>query len=245
MAWANKTLQAGQVVAASAEINPDAKLGRGITIGRNVVIYQNTDIRDGVTIYDNTVIGRPPHRPGSFAKGHDRLNPTVIGEGSVIGSGTTIYAGTWIGKNVLIGDGVRIRENCEIQTDCIVGSNCTFQNDVIMLFTSRVIDLSHITAGVVIGQGAFVSTGVLTMNDNSFAGNNSAGDAELNAPKIGPGASIGGGAILLPGVVIGEGAVVAAGAVVTKDVLSYTTVMGVPAKRRYEQPVDESGREHA
>ena len=41
---------------------------------------------------------------------------------------------------------------------------------------------------------------------------------------------IGHGAILLPGVTVGLGAVVGAGAVVTKDVESYTIVVGVPAR---------------
>lgn len=38
-------------------------------------------------------------------------------------------------------------------------------------------------------------------------------------------------AVILPGVTIGRGAVVAAGAVVARDVLPYTVVGGVPAKR--------------
>jgi acetyltransferase-like isoleucine patch superfamily enzyme len=104
---------------------------------------------------------------------------------------------------------------------------------------SRVIDLSHITAAVVIGEGAFISTGVLTMNDDSFAGNNPVGDRKLNAPIIGENASIGGGAILLPGVNIGDRAVVAAGSIVTKSVERDTTVMGVAAKRKYPAPIDE------
>ncbi len=41
---------------------------------------------------------------------------------------------------------------------------------------------------------------------------------------------IGAGAIILPNITIGEGAVVGAGAVVTKDVSSYTIVVGVPAR---------------
>lgn len=48
--------------------------------------------------------------------------------------------------------------------------------------------------------------------------------------KIGEGVFIGANATLLPGISIGDGAVVGAGAVVTKDVASYTTVAGVPAK---------------
>ena len=38
-------------------------------------------------------------------------------------------------------------------------------------------------------------------------------------------------AIILPNVTIGEGAVVAAGAIVTKDVLPFTIVGGIPAKK--------------
>ena len=220
-----------------ADTMPKALVGKNVTIGKNVVLYDGVVIDDDVTIYDNSIIGRPAHRPG-----HSQFfssERTYIGPGSVIGSGTTIYTGTWIGKNVLIGDGVRIRENCEIMAECIVGSNCTFQNNVIMFPRSRVIDLSHITAGVLIGENAFVSTGVLTMNDDSFNGNNAEGDTTLNAPQIGAGASVGGGAVLLPGVIVGHSAVVAAGAIVTKDVEAGTTVMGVAAKRRYLQPIPE------
>lgn len=42
--------------------------------------------------------------------------------------------------------------------------------------------------------------------------------------------------IILPGVTIGEGAVVAAGSVVTKDVLPYSLVGGIPAKKIGERP---------
>ena len=62
MAWAEK-LVPGSRIAGSAEIHPSVRLGDGLTIGRNVVIYPGSDIRDGATIYDGTVIGRPPHRP--------------------------------------------------------------------------------------------------------------------------------------------------------------------------------------
>lgn len=42
---------------------------------------------------------------------------------------------------------------------------------------------------------------------------------------------IGAGATILPGVTIGHGAMVAAGAVVTRDVVPWTVVGGVPAKK--------------
>lgn len=49
--------------------------------------------------------------------------------------------------------------------------------------------------------------------------------------KIGDDAWIGTGSILMPDVIIGEGAVVGAGSVVTRNVESYTVVVGVPAKK--------------
>lgn len=42
---------------------------------------------------------------------------------------------------------------------------------------------------------------------------------------------IGTGAVILPGVTVGEGAVVGANSVVTRDVLPYTVVGGVPARK--------------
>ncbi|EJF86361.1 hypothetical protein MCW_00257 [Cardidatus Bartonella washoeensis 085-0475] len=42
---------------------------------------------------------------------------------------------------------------------------------------------------------------------------------------------IGHGAVIMPGVEIGHGSIIGANAVITKDVLPYTVVAGVPAKR--------------
>ena len=231
--WAIKNIP-GVVIADTAQIHPTAHVSIGSRIGQYVVIHERVHIGPDVSIWDGAVIGRAPQRPGREPE-RDSLQ-TFIGAGAVIGAGATIYSDVTIGANTLIGDGARIREGCRISHDCIVGSNCTFQNDVIMLPGSRVIDLSHITAGVEIGAGAFVSTGVLTMNDNSFAGNNGDGESTLRPPFIGDNASIGGGAILLPGVRIGKHAVVAAGAVVTRDVEEGSTVAGIPAKRMYPRP---------
>ncbi|KKG20402.1 galactoside O-acetyltransferase [Methanosarcina sp. 2.H.T.1A.15] len=45
---------------------------------------------------------------------------------------------------------------------------------------------------------------------------------------------IGAGVIILPDIKVGTGAVIGAGAVVTKNVLPYTIVAGVPAKKTGE-----------
>lgn len=188
-------------------------------------VYPGTTIGADVTIFPGAVVGRPPKIAGSVTHVPYVGRDTVISDGAVIGANAVIYAGVFIGEQALIGDGATIRENCIVGQKSIVGNNCTFQNDVFMGARSRVVDLSHITAGVFIGDNVFISTNVLTMNDNSM---NHGG--KLEAPQFASGSMVGGGAIILPGVDIGEGALVAAGSVVTKSVEAGQRVQGIPAK---------------
>ena len=197
------------------------------------MIYPNAKVSEKATLFPGAVVGRPPKKAGNFHVPVRGGKETVISPGAVIGCNAVIYEGCFIGKDVLIGDGATIRENTHIDDQTIIGNNTTIQNDVTIGKRSRVVDLSHITAGVVIGDDVFISTGVLTMNDNSLARG-----GELNPPFIDNNARSGGGAILLPGVRVGSDALVAAGAVVTKDVKPGARVQGVPAKT-FPQPETE------
>jgi acetyltransferase-like isoleucine patch superfamily enzyme len=154
--------------------------------------------------------------------------------GSVIGANAVLYRGVALGRNVLIGDGATIRENSIVDDNSIIGNNVTMQNSVYVGRNSRVLDLSHITAHVSIGDNVFISVSVMTMNDNSMAQG-----GELLPPQIFDGARVGGGALILPGVAIGENALVAAGSVVTKSVDANIRVQGIPAKR-YGLPVPQT-----
>lgn len=224
MGWGYNNKYNGKV-SVLAMVHPDAQIGDGAVIHPGVVIYPRVNIGPHAVIYANAVIGRPRQKPGEDESYSEKI--TEIEPQAVIGSGATIYTGTHIGYRSMIGDGVRIREDCFIADNAIVGNNSTFQSNVHLGWDSRVIDLSHITHGVKIGDHSFVSTGVLTMDDNSFGTN-----YEPDPPEVGEYVHIGGGAILLPGVKIGGYATVAAGAVVTKDVEDGGTVVGVPAKPR-------------
>lgn len=190
-----------------------------------VWFYNNVLISSDVTIFPGAIIGRPPKGTGSIHQRPTAHRHTIIGRGSVIGANAVIYQGVALGRNVLIGDGATIREDTTIDDDAIIGSNATLQNNVYVGFKSRVLDLSHITAHVRIGDNVFVSVGVLTMNDNSMA----QGGA-LNPPRVENNARIGGGAALLPGMIVGHGALVATGAVVTHPVGDNVRVQGVPAR---------------
>lgn len=209
----------------------------------NVVFEEDVVVEEGVTVFPGAYIGKRPKVAGVIAREPKVLNRmTRIGRGSVIGTNAVIYAGVQIGQDVLIGDGVTIREDTEIGDGTVVGSNSTIQNGARIGKRVKIVDLSHITFDCVIGDEAFISVGVYTMNDNSMQRG-----GEVVGPKIGERARIGGGAMLLPGVRVGADSIVGAGAVVTRDVPPAGTVMGIPAKERpipeqehptYEQPAE-------
>ncbi len=202
-----------------------------------VYFYGDVLVEQGVTIFPGAHIGRPPRATGSIHQKPKAGKTTYLGPGTIVGANAVLYQGVQTGSRVLIGDGATIREDTVVDDDAIVGSNATIQNDVWIGKRSRVLDLSHITAHVKIGDDVFISVGVLTMNDNSMAQG-----GELNPPSIERNARVGGGAALLPGTHVGENALVATGAVVTHDVGENVRVQGVPA-RVYGQPVAETEKQ--
>jgi acetyltransferase-like isoleucine patch superfamily enzyme len=82
--------------------------------------------------------------------------------------------------------------------------------------------------GVVLGDFVFIGPNVTFTNVKHPAAATKA--KEFETTTVGDYAVIGAGAVILPGITIGRWAVVGAGAVVTKNVMSYTTVAGNPAK---------------
>jgi len=188
------------------------------------------------TVFPGAIIGRVPMAAGVIARKPEEPRETKIGERCVIGANAVIYAGVHLGDDCLIGDGTIIRENTTIGDSTVVGSNCTVQNGATIGNRVKIVDLTHITYDCVIGDEAFISVGVYTMNDNSMQRG-----GEVVGPKIGARARVGGGALLLPGVLIGEDAVVGAGAVVTHNVPDGEKVMGVPARTLERRKYTERG----
>lgn len=193
-------------------------------IAPNVLVFPDVWIEQGVTVYPNTVVGRPPQAAGIIPpKAASR--PTVIGRGTVIGANVTIYAGFQCGSNCLIGDGVVIREDVTMGESSVIGQNATVQNAARIGSRTRILDLSHVTAHAQIGDDVFWSVNVIALNDDSM---NRGG--EMAFPVVRDRARIGAGAVILPGRTVGEDAVVAAGAVVTHDVPDGAQVRGIPAR---------------
>lgn len=200
-----------------------------------VTIKNGFVIANNVTIGLASYLGKKPHLSGLLRQ--DEYAPIgEIGKNVNIGVHVVLYYDIKIGDDCLIGDGANIREKVTIGNNTIIGRNavvnynCTIGNNV------RILDQAHITGNSVIEDDVFISMGVVTCNDNSFAENGY--NSEMLGPTFKKGCKIGAGAVILPGVTIGERAVVGAGAIVTKDVLADTTVLGFPAMEKAETVVN-------
>jgi UDP-3-O-[3-hydroxymyristoyl] glucosamine N-acyltransferase len=192
------------VIAASAVVAPDAKLGRNCRIGNFVVIGEgcslgdNTVLHDRVTLVANCRIGANCVIQSGVTLGEDgfayerepgvRLEKFPHFKGVVIGDNVEIYANTNIARGSLsdpvIGDGTKVDAMVHIAHNARIGMNCM------------------LTAGTTIG-------GSVTIGDSCWTGLNSTVKHQVT---------------------IGNNVIVGAGACVLHDVPDGDVVAGVPAK---------------
>jgi acetyltransferase-like isoleucine patch superfamily enzyme len=203
-------------------------LGEGVAVHPNVVVEANVEIGPGTEILPGSHVGRAPRAVGSISRTPSFQPKLTIGAGCAIGTNAVIYYDVEIGDETLVGDGASIRELCRVGARTVIGRDVTLDRGVVVGSDTRVMDKTHLTGEMKVGDYVFIAATVVTTNDNSFG--REGGDGALRGPVVESGAMIGGGASLLPGVVIGRDAVVGSGAVVTKDVEPNTTVVGVPAR---------------
>lgn len=145
------------------------------------------------------------------------IHPSAsVSEQAKIGEGTKIWINSQIREKSEIGMNCIISKDTYIDTEVKIGHNCKIQNSV------------SVYHGVTIEDDVFVGPNACFTNDKVPR----AFDPEwkITPTLIKKGASIGANATIVCGITIGEYAMVAAGSVVTKDVESYSLVMGNPAK---------------
>jgi acetyltransferase-like isoleucine patch superfamily enzyme len=212
-----------------AVVREGVRIGNGVRIHPQVIVEAGVHIEDEVEIFPGAYIGKEPKGAGATARAVHFDRRVIIGKGSSIGPHAVIYYDVEIGARTLIGDGASIREQCRIGANCLISRCVTINYNTTIGDRTRIMDSSHITGNCIIGENVFISTLVATVNDNQMVPRTYE-DGRIIGPRVGKNASIGAGACLLPGVTVGEGAVVGAGSMVTKDVESYTLVMGVPAR---------------
>jgi UDP-2-acetamido-3-amino-2,3-dideoxy-glucuronate N-acetyltransferase len=145
-----------------------------------------------------------------------------IGEDCFIGNFTVFRPGTKIGNNTKIG------HLCVFEGECSIGDNCVIQSQ------------SHITLGAIIENDVFIGPGFLGSNDRRMVHlRRKIFPFHPNPFRINRASRIGSGAIIFPGVTIGENCVVGAGSIVTRDVYDFSIVIGSPAKKVGEVPMNE------
>lgn len=137
-------------------------------------------------------------------------------------------------QSTSIGQETRIWQFCVVLPRAVIGAKCNICSHVFIENDVRIGDRVTIKNGVQLWDG-------ITIEDDVFIGpnvtfSNDAFPRSRNYPTnyartiVRRGASIGANATILPGLVIGEHSMVGAGAVVTRDVPSYSIVVGNPAR---------------
>jgi len=133
-----------------------------------------------------------------------------------------------IGAETKIWNNVQIRENCAIGKECVLSKDVYIDTGVDIGDRCKVQNSVSIYQGVTIEDDVFVGPNVSFTNDKVPRAFNK--DWEITKTLIKKGASLGANSTILCGIVIGEYAMIAAGSVVTKDVDSFTLVVGNPAR---------------
>jgi UDP-2-acetamido-3-amino-2,3-dideoxy-glucuronate N-acetyltransferase len=220
-------------------IGEEVKIGVGCIIGSHVVIYPGALIGNNVRIDDGAVIGKQPMRAANSAVTKEQqLEPTRIGDNCIIGTYVVIYAGAVVGQKVLIADLSTVRENVSIGDFTIIGRGVAVENYCKIGSYCKLETNVYLTAYSDLADRVFMAPCVATSNDN-FVGRTQERFKHFKGITVKRGGRVGLNSTILPGKVVGEDALVAAGSVLTKDAPDRKIVVGSPAKVVRDVPAEQ------
>ncbi|MCD6163378.1 MAG: N-acetyltransferase [candidate division Zixibacteria bacterium] len=239
------------VIAESAGIAKDIKLGNfcviganvsidaGCIIGNGVIIHPDTQIGSNVRIDDNTVLGKLPMKAANSAVTKDQQLPALtIGDNCIIGTSVVIYRGCKIGEKVLVADLSSVRENVSIGNFTIIGRGVAVENFCEVGCYCKLETNVYLTAYSKVEDRVFIAPCVATSNDN-FVGRTEERFKHFKGVTVKKGGRIGVGAVILPGKELGADCLIAAGALVAANAPAKTIVAGIPAKKFREVPDEQ------
>jgi UDP-2-acetamido-3-amino-2,3-dideoxy-glucuronate N-acetyltransferase len=146
------------------------------------------------------------------------VHPTaVVDAGARLGEGTRIWHFCHVMDGAVIGQRCMLGQNCFVSAGVHIGDGVRVQNNV------------SLYDGVVLEDDVFCGPSAVFTNvrhPRAFVSRR----GEFESIRIRRGATLGANCTVLSGVTVGEYAFVGAGAVVTRDVASFSLVMGVPAE---------------
>ena len=232
-------LGAGTTVGEFCVIGANVQIGADCRIGHHVVIHEGTVVGNAVRIDDHASLGKLPMKAANSATTKEQeLPPLTVGELSIVGTAVVLYRGAVIDAKVLMADLCTIRENVTVGRGTIVGRGVTIENFCSVGRFCKLESESYLCAYCTLEDRVFVAPGVVTSNDN-FVGRTQERFKHFKGVTVKKGGRVGACSVTLPGVVIGEDALVAAGSTVTKDVEPRVIVMGKPARRWKDVPVEQ------
>jgi acetyltransferase-like isoleucine patch superfamily enzyme len=226
-----KKIGTNVVIGEFCVIRDDVQIGNNVVIHPYVIIESGVKIGAEAEIFPGCYIGKTPKGVGATSRPISYKPFVVLGNHCAIGPHAIIYYNVEIGDNTLVGDGASIREETCIGSSCVIGRYVTINYNSKIADRVKIMDHTWLAGNLIVGDGVFISGGVMTANDNNM-GIQGYQDHLVKGPTIEEGVRIGCGAILLPSITIGQHSVIAAGSVVTKDVPPNKMVMGIPAKQK-------------
>jgi sugar O-acyltransferase (sialic acid O-acetyltransferase NeuD family) len=114
----------------------------------------------------------------------------------------------------------------------VVASSATVAADAVLGRGVVVLEHAHIGPGAVVGDGVIVNTGAVVEHDSTIGEFTHVAPMSvvLGSASVGARSLVGAGSTILPGLKIGEDVTIGAGSVVVKDIPSWATAVGVPAR---------------
>ncbi|MDM0695024.1 acetyltransferase [Clostridium perfringens] len=125
---------------------------------------------------------------------------------------TLLHPNSVIGENVILGKGTVVMAGAVINSASIIGEGCIINTSSSVDHDNRISDYVHISVG------------------SHLAG----------TVSVGKSSCIGIGAVVSNNIIIGENCIIGAGAVVIKNIMECGTYLGVPARRRKDENIDNS-----
>ena len=175
-------------------------------VGSGITINPNTHLKGDTKINSNCNIG-----PNSF------LHDAVINKNTkVIFS---FIENSLVGENCEIGPYSRVRNKSSLENNVVVGNFAEIKNSSIGK-NSKINHYCYI-GDAVIGSEVNIGAGVVTCNYNGKI---------KSSTQIGDNCFIGSSTMLIAPLKIGNDSITGAGSVVTKNIGSFVTVVGNPAK---------------
>lgn len=236
---ASATVGAGSTIGEFCVIGPNVTIGTGCRLGHHVVIHEGTVVGNDVRIDDYASLGKVPMKAANSATTREQeLPPLRVGDVCIVGTGVVLYRGAVIDGKVLMADLCTVRENVTVGRGTIVGRGVTIENFCSVGRYCKLESESYLCAYCTLEDRVFVAPGVVTSNDN-FVGRTQERFKHFKGVTVKKGGRLGACSVTLPGIVIGEDALVAAGSTVTRDVEPRVIVMGKPARRWKDVPVEQ------